>query len=245
MLPNAFTVIDLSSHVTSKQNFARTRWRSIQNIYNFVMDKDKFTLQTIRQDLIDNNLQAKAIIQVSCLIVSCRLTKSFSSFFLGYTKQSVFDWRTGGAERSGTRQVVSNTQEHRTIRWLGTRLGWSGTGHRSGHASRTILEDTTGIPQGERFDHVRDRKGESRWTNGHNRRKLSQATWYTWCATQSRQSGVAGERRNRENVGHIATSVGDNAKERSHAGDPGRLIAKCGSHQRWAAEHRRQHYSVR
>ncbi|ALC46074.1 CG2023 [Drosophila busckii] len=27
------------------------------------MDKDKFTLQTIRQDLIDNNLQAKAIIQ--------------------------------------------------------------------------------------------------------------------------------------------------------------------------------------
>lgn len=29
------------------------------------MDKDTFTLQTIRQDLIDNNLQAKAIIQVS------------------------------------------------------------------------------------------------------------------------------------------------------------------------------------
>lgn len=29
------------------------------------MDKDTFTLQAIRQDLIDNNLQAKAIIQVS------------------------------------------------------------------------------------------------------------------------------------------------------------------------------------
>lgn len=27
------------------------------------MDKDTFTLQSIRQDLIDNNLQAKAIIQ--------------------------------------------------------------------------------------------------------------------------------------------------------------------------------------
>lgn len=35
------------------------------NIFAIVMDKDKFTLQTIRQDLIDNNLQAKAIIQVS------------------------------------------------------------------------------------------------------------------------------------------------------------------------------------
>jgi len=29
------------------------------------MDKDAFTLQAIRQDLIDNNLQAKAIIHVS------------------------------------------------------------------------------------------------------------------------------------------------------------------------------------
>lgn len=36
--------------------------------YFIMMDKDKFTLQTIRQDLIDNNLQAKAIIQVNALL---------------------------------------------------------------------------------------------------------------------------------------------------------------------------------
>ena len=35
------------------------------------MDIEKYTLQSIRQELIDNNLQAKAIIQVSFGQVHC------------------------------------------------------------------------------------------------------------------------------------------------------------------------------
>lgn len=60
------------------------------------MDNKKYTLPSLRQDLVDNNLQMKAIIQV------CRIYTDFTHFYL--TSCSECDWKVyDKSDRSGWR----------------------------------------------------------------------------------------------------------------------------------------------
>lgn len=174
--------------------------------------------------------------QLFCLFTECFQCLKFALmiFFInlsGHSWISRISTRAGNAQRSWSRQIVATQKVHRDSWWLGERRKWFATVKGRRFTSRSVLEDTPSISQGEHQHNAGNREVWQGRTFHHNTRCRASA------AAQDESHLAAGER-HRADVEHIKEPRWHHTEERRHIGASRTVIEHRSKHQRRALDYR-------